>query len=203
MRSNIVIRNTVVVLILVCISLGGCVKTPPIHLYLLKPVVSLDPPSPAQGEKKGAFIVIGPVTVPDYLERPYIVTRSGENQLYIDVFHQWAEPLDRNFVRVLGENLSKELVTERIAYFPTRKSSPADYRIFVGIIRFEANEDGETVLIARWRVLKGKSEEVVIQKRSRFSETASQLTYDAISAAMSRNLGKLSMEIASIIKADR
>jgi hypothetical protein len=46
------------------------------------------------------------------------VTGDTHNELQSDTFSQWAEPLETNFARVLAENLSVLLTTERVAVYP-------------------------------------------------------------------------------------
>jgi len=48
---------------------------------------------------------VGPVTLPPYLDRSQIVMSDRANELNLAEFDQWAESLQTNFTRVLGENL--------------------------------------------------------------------------------------------------
>src|SRR5580700_1859338 len=63
-------------------------------------------------------IGVGPVDFPDYLRRLPVVTRVAPNRIELSDERRWAEPLDKNFVRVLSENLATLLDTERIEKYP-------------------------------------------------------------------------------------
>jgi uncharacterized protein len=45
-------------------------------------------------------IGVGPVDFPDYLRRLPVVTRVAPNRIDLSAERHWAEPLDKNFVRV-------------------------------------------------------------------------------------------------------
>jgi uncharacterized lipoprotein YmbA len=63
-------------------------------------------------------IGVGPVEFPDYLKRLAVVTRTGPNRVELSDNKRWAEPLHRNFDRVLSENLATLLDTQRIDKYP-------------------------------------------------------------------------------------
>ena len=63
-------------------------------------------------------IGVGPVDFPDYLRRLPVVTRVAPNRLDLSDERRWAEPLDKNFVRVFSENLVVLLDTQRIEKYP-------------------------------------------------------------------------------------
>ena len=64
--------------------------------------------------QRASTIGVFPVAMPDYLDRPQVVTRVSENEIKLDEFNRWAEPLKENFYTVLVENLSTLLSNEKI-----------------------------------------------------------------------------------------
>src|SRR5258708_8560294 len=56
---------------------------------------------------------LGPVDFPDYLRRLPVVTRVAPNQINLSDEKRWAEPLDKNFTRVLSDKLPTSLSTPR------------------------------------------------------------------------------------------
>jgi uncharacterized lipoprotein YmbA len=167
---------------------------------VLNPVAQPREANPAEG---GWIIEVGPVTVPDYLERPQVVTRVSSNELRLSESNQWVEPLEQNIARVIAENLSTLLTCERVVFYPAMQSIPVDYQVAVQIIRFDADEEGATVLEALWRITGAAGETIAPEKRSRFESSARELTYDAIAAEMSAVLGKLCEEITFVIESER
>ena len=188
------VRKTIGVVL--AAALFGCASTPPTQFYVLNSTAA-----PRDADPDGPVIEIGPVTLPPYLDRPQIVTTVSANQLHLADFHKWAEPLERNVAHVIAENLSAELASERVVFYPARKSLRVDYQVVVKIIRFDSGEDGATVLEALWHVNDGTGARIAPRQRSRFEGSAAELTYGAIAAEMSRILGDLCLEISALIGA--
>jgi len=199
MNNRALFRRAAIVCFLVMTAVG-CAKTPATHFYVLNPVAQPREATPAAGAASGPIVEVGPVTVPDYLERPQVVTRLSSNELRLSESHQWAEPLEQNVARVIVENLSAALNSERVVFYPAKQSAGVKYRVVVRILGFDAGEDGATVLEALWRVTDSKGETVAPEKRSRFESSARELTYNAITAKMSDLLGQFCEEIASAIE---
>src|SRR5262249_57455732 len=65
-----------------------------------------------------AFLGIGPIKFPGYLDRPELVTRSSPNRFEVAENDRWAEPLEENFVRVLTRNLAALMKSDRIVTYP-------------------------------------------------------------------------------------
>ena len=90
------------------------------------------------GVHKTLSIGLGPVKLPAYLARPEIVTRSSPNLLDLSDKDRWAEPLDKNFVNVLGQNLTTLLGAHVVTFPGTGLSisitkSPMRYRASIPI----------------------------------------------------------------------
>ena len=66
---------------------------------------------------------IGPVTLPQYLDRPQIVERTGPNSLKIAEFDRWAEPLNNTVPRILVQNISQLLQSDRVYALPRRTTT--------------------------------------------------------------------------------
>ncbi|MGZ8136972.1 MAG: PqiC family protein [Methylococcaceae bacterium] len=95
---------TQVLAILAVLMLSACAETPSPKFYVLE---SLSPPAaPVIGGANKRSIGIGPVTIPSLLERRQIVTQTGDNNVDIAEFHQWAAPIKDNIIQVLQQNLA-------------------------------------------------------------------------------------------------
>jgi uncharacterized protein len=180
--------------------LAGCSESPPTQFYTLSgmqlPPGSVNSPNTAVG--------VGPVTLPEYLDRPQIVTRASGNRVVLASFHSWVEPVDSMFTRVLVGNLSSLLATDNVVTMPQRRPMPLDYQVEVDVNRFDAEQSGRAVLDARWRVFGADGSELIGEGRSTIVEPAPEAgSYDAIVAAMSRALAGMSSAIAGTIEQHR
>ena len=177
-------------------NLGGCSSTPPTHFYVLTPLLSSEALGLATVAARGPSVGLGPVTLPQYLDRPQIVSRASRAKLNLGEFDQWAAPLKDIVASVLAENLSMLMSTDHIAVYPWPRSTTIDYQIMVDVTRFDGEMGGEILLLARWSIVAKDGKEWV-KKKSRFSQPAGAPNYEATVTAMSRALERLSRDIAA------
>ena len=174
--------------------LAGCARTAPVSYYQLS---ALDAARNASATEAGKMVIgIGPVRLPEYLDRPQIVTRQSANRLQLADNHRWAEPLGENIPRVLGENLSAQLGTDRILLYPWPSSRTTDYQLLVEVLHFENESDGAARLVALWSV-KGRDGGIVLsERRSSHLAPAISRDQDGQVGALNAALGSLCREIA-------
>jgi uncharacterized lipoprotein YmbA len=140
------------------------------------------------------------VEVPDYLDRPQIVTRKANNELEIDEFERWAGELQKDIGRVLGETMSVALSGCNAAILTGRRLVPADLRITVHILRFEAMPGGVVWLRALWSVFRGEGRQLVFRGESDLAEPVQGQGHEAIVAAMGRAVGRMGVEMAGALR---
>ena len=145
-------------------------------------------------------VAVGPVSVPAIVDRPEIVVTTGPNQVRLEEFNRWASPLQNSIARVVAENLVGMLGTPQVTLFPQTMSSNADYRATIEVQRFESAPGEAAMLDAAWTVSRakdGKSQ----TGRTTVREVAPDKGYDALAAAHSRALARLSQDIADAVRA--
>jgi len=180
---------------------SGCASsTQPSKFYVLSAIPQSEATSQKTTDDTDILIGIGPITLPAYLNRSQIVTRTSENELKLAEFHLWAEPLKDNISRVLMESLSGLLNTNQIVIYPWRASSSVAYQITLDVVRFDVGPDGDAVMNVYWTVYGIDSKEALLTKKSVFSASAKSKDYKAMVAAQNQTLMKFSREIASTIK---
>jgi uncharacterized lipoprotein YmbA len=182
------------------IVLLGCASTPPTRFFVLGSVAGSEKMGSRMGERCLA-IGIGPVKIPEYLNQPEIVTRMTQNEVRVDEFAKWAEPLEDNISRALAENLSSLLCIRSIAVFPWRGQTPIDYRIDVHVIRMDGVLGESASLDVSWSIADGtdRKKPPLLTKRSNYRQPTGGEDYGAFASAQSRNLASLSREIAETI----
>lgn len=181
-------------------SLSGCAGSRSSTFYLLSPtsVGKDEAKSTEQGDC--IHLRIARVTIPEYLNRPHIVTRTTENILSLSDDDQWAEPLSDTVARVLAENISQHVCTRKISLSPGKASGESDYRVEVEVYRMDGSLGKDAVLDAWWTVSGGAGNLFLQSKRSKFSESVTGDTYSAFVQAQSRILDTFSREIAEAIR---
>ena len=185
--------------VLTVAAVAGCSSDPTTRFYLLTPL------SPGEKAREGGpspapVVGLRPVTLPEELDRPQIVTRVGSTQLQLAEFDQWAAPLRDNFPRVLAENLALLVPAERVVLFSWSRETPIDYEVRVAVTRFEGVPGGDCSLVADWSIARRKGKEASTAGTSRHSERAGG-SYAELVAAQSRLVGALGQDIASALNA--
>jgi uncharacterized lipoprotein YmbA len=175
----------------------GC-ASPPSHFYTL----SRGPTPTAVPAAASSIlsVVVGPVSIPAIVDQPQIVVSTGPNQVSLDEFNRWASPLQNNISRVVAENLVVMLGTPRVSLFQQSLNADADYRVAIEVQSFESALGEAATLNAVWvvrRTKDGKTE----TGRTSVREPAQEKSFDALAAAHSRALGRMSQDIADAIRA--
>ena len=140
------------------IVLSGCASTPPTRFFVLSSVSGSEKMRKPEGERCFA-IGIGPVKIPEYLNQPEIVTRITQNEVRLDEFAKWAEPLEDNISRALAENFSSLLCLRSIVIFPWGRQTPIDYRIDVHVIQMDGVLGENAFLDVSWSIADGADPE--------------------------------------------
>jgi uncharacterized protein len=144
-------------------------------------------------------IGIGPVRLPEYLDRRNIIVRNSRNEFELAEDSQWAEPMGDTFARVLADNLSVLLGTHRITQFPWRSSMPIDYQLTIQVAQFDGMLGEQVILRAHWQVFTGDGKKLLDSGYSVFGEKAEDPSIDALVSAESRAAERFSREVAAAI----
>jgi uncharacterized lipoprotein YmbA len=170
----------------------GCGSTPASRFYTLNGTATPSPPA-----AKPVSVVVGPVTIPATVDRPQMVVSTGANQVELDEFNRWASPLQNDISRVVAENLGALLGVPRVTQ---TLGVDSDFRVAIEVQRFESTPGDSAMFDAAWvvrRLKDGRSE----AGRTTVREPAPQKGYDALVAAHSRAVGRLSTDIANAVRA--
>ncbi len=181
------------------VFLCGCASKAP-NYYVLHSLQSEAPDVKMPRAENDLTIGVGPIKIPEYLDRPQMATRSTPDSLQFAEFDKWAEPLDKNLASVLAENLSILLSTDRIVVFPWGGSMHVLYQVTVDVSQMEYTPDGKAVLVAGWSVFGNDGDKLLETRRSRIIVPVQSTGFEAVASAQSRAVGDMSREIAACIE---
>lgn len=187
----------------------GCISLPkpaPYNYFVLTP---LEPgaagSAPAAGREAPArptspVLVVGRVTLPDYLDREALAMRVGAQQLTYSQGDRWAEPLEDGLARTVRQNLGL-LLEPGIRVARRGFATAPDYSVGLDVLRFERLGTRQVELWARFTVRARGA--VVHEGETHLIESTTGADAGAAASALSQALGKLSQEIASAVLAVR
>jgi uncharacterized lipoprotein YmbA len=180
--------------------LSGCLgSTPPTQFYLVPSLTGGDTAPPVSADQRDLTLGVGPVTVPPYLDRSQIVTRTSRAKLTLADFDQWAGPLADTIARVLVEDLALVIPTERVVLYPWPRTIDPDYQVMVEVWQFERGLGNQVVLVARWNLLDRDGKALAL-RTSRISLAAGGADYEATATAMGRTLEALARDMAATLR---
>ena len=180
------------------LALTACGTTPPSRFYTLVAVPAALKPAADAG---GVAVDVGPVVLAEGLDRAQMVTRVGPYEVELHEFSRWAEPLEDNVARVLAEDLAVALGTQRIGVLPGSETREESWRVSVNVLRLEASADGQSLLVARWRLFKPGASAPALTRKSAFSTPLPSHDAAGMAAALSTDVDALAREIAAAFPA--
>lgn len=187
--------RSIVVLTLVA-SLGACGSAPKERYFALS---MADATAPAP-DRAAYAIAVGPVVVPEMIDRPQMVVRVAANRVEVSELNRWAEPLKRALPRAIAASIAQNIPAARI-YLPGNDNvPPVDHRVRIEIERFDSELGKGATVEASWAVSGGGATETRYG-RSLVREAASGPGYDELVAAHSAAAAAIGREIASAIVA--
>jgi len=174
--------------------LGGCATSPPARYYTLAP---LQPPAVKAASVPTFTVAVGPVIMPDLLQRPQIATRTNDQQISFSDSHKWAGTLADETKRVLVVNLNGLLAGKRAAVTTDDMAIDPDFRVVVNINRFDGLPGASVWLNAVWTIKEQKGKIALAVNQSVVEEQVNSREYPDLVSAHSRAIGQLSREIAA------
>lgn len=189
--------KNIALLCLISLILSCAKSSKPVEYYMLDASVGIDNNQTLKGDE-GSMIGLGPIRLPEYLDRFQMVVAVSENKYKLIDGHRWAEKLDQNISLALFKTLPAQLGTDRMIRYPWPQRPGVDFQIKIDILELNIDEKGQSQLIAQWSI-KSK-DETILNKRSSFTAQASTTDIDKMVKAQSECLTKLGREIVSSLK---
>jgi len=177
---------------------SSCGKSTPVRYY------KLDSPNIVYETDIDESLVLGlgPLRIPDYLERNRIVVRGSNSEMLVDDFSRWAEPLEDAIYRLLAANVDSHLDGVMAISFPYNSMIAYDYQLLGRIDMFESDKVGNTVLLVHWGIIDANGDRVVSPRRARYqAQVADVSDYGSIATAMRIVLEQFSLDIAQEFQA--
>jgi uncharacterized lipoprotein YmbA len=180
------------ILLLLAVFLSGCAQSGK-KFYML----TSTGPAISGG---GMGIGVGPVNLAEYINRQNLVIQQAPNELSIAEDHRWAGDLAASITRVTAANLSRQLNTGNVHAYPWQRDDELRYQVTLEIRQLHAGGDGYAVIEAAWRAYSLPDRRLKASRTFTDREPLEKDGYSAMVAAQSRLLGRLSENIAAVLR---
>ena len=182
-------------IVLLVVATSACRSPAPSRFY------TLDATAVSDGTPPASYAVsVGPVSIPASVARPEFIVQVAPNRVEVEEFDRWAAPLDDAVAHAVAANLAVLLGTPSVATAPLVNFVPA-YRVAIGVQRFESSPGESALLEAVWAVRKSAGGEVR-SGRTVAQEAVRDASFEALAAAHSRAVARMSEDIAAAIRAE-
>ncbi len=175
-------------------TVTGC-ATAPARFY------SLDSTAIADGTPATSVtVMVGPVVIPAAVDQPEFVVNTAPNRVEVDEFNRWVSPLNDALARAVVGDLVVLLGTPNVATAQLANFNP-EYQVTIDVLQFESVPGQAATVAAVWTVRK-TADGVTRSGRTSSRESVQGPGFDALAAAHSRAIAKVSADIATAIRAE-
>ncbi len=184
--------------LLLVLLLAACAgSSPRTHFYALE----AGPAPQALARLPDLSLALGPILLPDTLDRPQIVTRGAPHARELAEFHRWAGDLKADMGRQLSRRLMRALGTERVSRSSSSRHRGLDYQIRLDVLVFDGWLGGTVELIGSWALLDPGGKKELHLEGFELTEVVSGPEHRDLVAALSRLVARLGDRIAVSVKA--
>jgi len=140
-------RSGLISLLALSAVLTGCnvipaAQTDPTKFYILSASAGQPTEAAPAGAQKKVRLGIRTIEVATYLKSPEIVVRSGSNEVRMQDYARWAEPIQAGVTRLLREQLAGGANVARVDLQPFPLDQPRDYDVAITILHCEGATGG-------------------------------------------------------------
>jgi len=187
------LKYTALTILIALIS--ACSSSAKTYYYTLQAVAV----SEVTTKSNHSSIAISSLSLPEIVDRPQLVLRSGDTQVLISDNHLWGQPLKSEITRNLATHLARETGSAQIILPGQTGYDEADTKIAIDILRFDSVPGGEATIEASWHVRR-KGAAQPLSGQALVHESVNGAGYDALIAAHSRALAHLGRDIAASLR---
>ena len=179
---------------LALVLLAGCSRSPRVTYYTLNATAEAGSAALALDA-----VAIGPISLPELLDRPHFVVTVDANRVDIQEMHRWAAPLKSEIQRIIADDLALLLKPTRVAAYPQNSAFDAVYRVQVDIRRFEMTEGKGVTVDLLWTIRRSDGG-AVKNGTAVVRESVTGSGYEPLVAAQSRALAAVSRDLAEVLR---
>ena len=189
-------------LALILLSVLIACASPRDHLYTLEsPRDEATGDLPPVAQLRGT-VVIGPVSLPELVDRPELVVREGQYGIVTLEQQRWAAPLKESLPRVLAGELTRRIPTTRFVAASSAAINVPTARLLIAITRFDVARSGGAQLDAHWVYRPTRTDSAALEGDVTAHENVTGTGYEGYVEALRRASTRLAGGIADGLRKD-
>jgi uncharacterized lipoprotein YmbA len=173
---------------------AGCAGTsPPTHFYAL----DATRPAAAVASMPELSLGLGPIVLPDTLDRPQIVTQDAPYRRQLAEFDRWTGELRTQMGRLLAQRLMQGLGTDRVFLHPWPAFRRLNYQVRVDVLSMHGRLADKAVLRGNWTLLEEDGRRELYLQAFDLEQPLAGPAYVDMVAALSELATRLGDDIAN------
>jgi uncharacterized lipoprotein YmbA len=132
-------------LAVLALSLGACASAPE-HLYTLESAAR----APAPGGWDRPLVLVGPLTVPEIVDRPQLVVRDGRYGIAVSEQERWATPLKDSLPLVIAAQLGEQCPMARFGLVSDPATDEPRAHLAIDFTNMDIYRTTGVTVIATW-----------------------------------------------------
>ena len=186
-------------LIIVLLGLVACGSNPLEDHYYSLVLAADDVTAPVRTEETTAHLIVGPVRLPEYLNRRGLTMQIDANQIQTANHHFWAEPLEEAISKVLVRDIANLVSGVTVDRDAGRWTDSGDCRLRIEFDKFHATDQSRVVSSGRYWV---SSSDANIKQEFAVTQTLSADGHAYAVAALRRSLRTLATQITDSVESN-
>ena len=164
--------------------------------FVLRPAES----APSGAPLEDLVLGLGPVTLPDYLDRNEMLDVVGPYELRYSARNRWVEPLGTQVRRTLAENLRADLRPDAVLQHPWFVTEGVVLQAEVAFDAIRLDESGSWMGSGVWTLRDAATGAPLEREEIAFRLGNDTVPPEEVAEAMSAELERLSGEIAAAVR---
>ena len=186
-------------LIIVLLGLMACGSTPVEDHYYSLVLAADDVMAPVRTEASTAHLIVGPVRLPEYLNRRGLAMQIDANQIQTANHHFWAEPLEEAISKVLVRDIADLASGVTVDRDAGRWTDAGDCRLRIEFDKFHATDQSRVVSSGRYWV---SSSDADVKQEFAVTQTLSADGHAHSVAALRQSLRALATQITNTLESN-
>ena len=172
------------------LSLGACASAPE-HLY------TLESAAPAPGGWDQPLVLVGPLGVPEIVDRPQLVVRDGKYGVAVSEQERWATPLKDSLPQVVAMQLGERCPTARFGVLSYPATDEHASHLAVNFTNMDIDRTTGVTVVAAWTFRDDSGHVVarVSQGHARMESTKFSDYVDGMQRAIAAWAGEVATQI--------